>query len=874
MIQKDVNEQLINILIAPAPENAKRHLVFWHDVDGSFRKDFEELAERGLDERPVSFVKAEEGNLFSLKHRILRLEPDRDFVVYTRTPRDFSEGGLVNNWLASTEFIAEHFQADKSSMLLSELNAAGSASKAISEFISFFNAASRKEQYLRKMPETTSPEDVKLGVLATLLKARYATVDCIVETYLASMVDGTDSGLRKELKKYAAVDTLESFMTTYLGFAGDIADRKALSSHLLLTAASATLPDEMLSGLEAHISKPHERFCLNIVRDWINGDHFREELYVLCREVETELNLATRFDGTSVDEIVDNDIFPCINESILLNLSTALATGADIAAETMAVCQRRKDLKWYKRVDCYFEVLSCAAQVEAFRREHASGFHAVDAKEVWKLYLGDWHRMDASYRRFCVAYDRCLVKTEDIPDNLRDSIDSLADWVERVYSNWYLSGCNSCWTNVSEKDWAEVGHSEGISQHREFYSGVVEKAFTDSKRIMVIISDALRYEVASDIATKLNRETIGECSISAMQAVFPSVTEFGMPSLLPHKEMSLEWETGEVYLDGMPTSGTKNREQILKRTKSSAAAVLSDDLKQGNRTARKALVGDAALVYVYHDKIDSTGEKPKLEHDVFKACEETIDEIVALVKIAVNDLKIGRVFITADHGFLYTRKALDEQDKVGKAGIGNADMKIHRRYVLSNEDISTDLLIKMDMNDIHGGEYYGLAARECIRIKRPGSGENYVHGGVSLQETCVPIITYSNKRIGSRGYASQEKAVMTLVSTNRRITSSMFHVDLFQKEPIGSKIIPAEYELVLTDGSGNAVSDVQKAHADMETTDERARVTRPMFTLRADREYSAKERYYLVCRDKETGDISWKEEFTIEIAFAPIDFGF
>ncbi|MEG2747506.1 MAG: hypothetical protein RR934_09585, partial [Gordonibacter sp.] len=148
------------------------------------------------------------------------------------------------------------------------------------------------------------------------------------------------------------------------------------------------------------------------------------------------------------------------------------------------------------------------------------------------------------------------------------------------------------------------------------------------------------------------------------------------------------------------------------------------------------------------------------------------------------------------------------------------------------------------------------------------------HGGVSLQEVCVPVIELRNRNIKSKARVEQEKAAMSLVSTKRRITSSMFHVDLFQKEPVSGKVLPAEYELCLTDGAGNLVTDVQKAHADMTTLDERARVSRPMFTLKAGAEYPPGERYYLVCRDKDTGDIAWKEEFTIDMAFAPtIDFG-
>ena len=128
--------------------------------------------------------------------------------------------------------------------------------------------------------------------------------------------------------------------------------------------------------------------------------------------------------------------------------------------------------------------------------------------------------------------------------------------------------------------------------------------------------------------------------------------------------------------------------------------------------------------------------------------------------------------------------------------------------------------------------------------------------------------------MNSKARAEQEKAGFALVSTSRRITSSMFHIDLFQRKPVSGKVLPCEYELCLTDGAGNPVTDVQKAHADMASADERVRVSRPMFTLKAGIDYPASERYYLVCRDKGTGDIAWKEEYTIDMAFAPtVDFG-
>ena len=103
----------------------------------------------------------------------------------------------------------------------------------------------------------------------------------------------------------------------------------------------------------------------------------------------------------------------------------------------------------------------------------------------------------------------------------------------------------------------------------------------------------------------------------------------------------------------------------------------------------------------------------------------------------------------------------------------------------------------------------------------------------------------------------------------------MFKVELFQKEPVGGKILPAEYELSMTDAAGTPVSDIRRAHADMQTTDETARVSRVQFGLKAGIQYDTKANYYLVCRSKATGNIAWREEFQIDIAFVPMDdFGF
>lgn len=870
--------QLIqDALTQPLSDGETRRVVFWHDVAGSFEEDFDRLTQEGIGcelARALVFAKADDGSQFELKKKILRDQSSDDFLIYTRRSRDFSEGGLEGNWLADIELVSEHFQADKASMLLGDINAGNAARDAVAQFEKFFGAADRRAAYLSRMPETNTAADVAVGIVSVILKATTARVEDIAKAYLCALHDSGAESVVADFERFGALGALSSILKKRLGYEGDIASGTELSVHLLVSAASCTLPEEVLSGYDAHIAKPYSRFCLNIVRDWMGDQSNRETLYEIARNVEVELNIPERLAGAEVSALIDTDVFPCVNEVILAKLMSSLADGSDRSSEALSTRQKRKDLKWYRRVEGHFDLLAAASDAEGFYRDHSQGFHAIKPADVWKAYTTDWYAMDAAYRAFCTALDVCLLNTDDIPDALRDAVERLAERVENVYVNWFLPGVNTCWINCAEPDWGECGFAKGIEVQRNFFQRHPSRDTKEYKRTLVIIADGMRYEVGRELACRLEQETKGTLSLDAFQSSFPSVTEFGMAALLPHREISYSWDDDQVSIDGRPTRSTPDREAILQGSVPGARAVLSENLRAGNRAARKELVGDAPLVYVYQDKIDSTGEKPKLEHDVFKACGDTVDELVALCKIAVNDLKINRVIVTADHGFIYTRGPLKEQDKVSKADVGGNDVKLHRRHILSRESIDNMLLVKMDMRDIHGGEYYGLALRECIRMKSASGNKNYAHGGVSLQEMCVPVIELRNRNIKSKARVEQEKAAMSLVSTKRRITSPMFHVDLFQKEPVSGKVLPAEYELCLTDGSGNPVTDVQKAHADMTTADERARVSRPMLTLKEGAEYPPGERYYLVCRDKDTGDIAWKEEFTIDMAFTPtIDFG-
>ena len=387
--------------------------------------------------------------------------------------------------------------------------------------------------------------------------------------------------------------------------------------------------------------------------------------------------------------------------------------------------------------------------------------------------------------------------------------------------------------------------------------------------MFVIISDALQFEVASELTERLIRETNGTAKLSAMHSVFPSITKFGMAALLPHDEMIVTSDM-KILCDGEPTESTENRDKLLKKQNPKNSAVTYETLLSMNQAQRRELAGGAETVYIYHNRIDAVGDKPNTERQMFEACSEAVEELKNLVRLIVNTMNGSNIIITADHGFLYSHEPLAESDKAEKSLVSGNILEAGRRYIIADKNSSSDILMSIPMTE-YSDEIAGFAPYEIVRIKKQGGGMNFVHGGISLQECCTPVITFKNIRAGSMHFVDIKKVTLTLISMTRKISNNIFSLDFMQREAVGGKTVPATYELYFCDAQSNHVSDVQTVIAD-KTGEPQTRVYKVRFTLKSV-DFDSNAVYYLNIADKETGEMIERTEFTIKIAFAN-DFDF
>lgn len=520
----------------------------------------------------------------------------------------------------------------------------------------------------------------------------------------------------------------------------------------------------------------------------------------------------------------------------------------------------------YALTEDYLESLYYIAKMQEFYLAHIDGFHIVEPAKVWKLYATDAYEMDSHYRHFHFSFGNTLKSPNTL---LEDALKKCSDVVEGLYREWFLKQLTLTWTKAIASDLDSLGYVSEINEQRRFYNRYVSPNMSKSNRVFVVISDALRYEVAAELSEALNHNTKGKATLESMQAVFPSITKFGMAALLPGKEVSAN-DKIEVFVDGNPTTSTAQRGAILNVANPDSVAITYHDLLQMKPSEQSALVVGKQVVYIYHNTIDALGDKPATEMKVFEACQTAINELSGIVKLILNRLGTN-IFITADHGFLYTYKALDESQKISRQTFDGEVYELGRRYALTATDTAADYLLPVKTERTIGGtSMKGYAPQDTVRIKVQGGGENYVHGGISLQEMVVPVIVYKGMRTDYKKYVEVQNPGLSLISESHKVSNLMFSLDFLQKQPVGDKVQPCNYTLNFTNDEGIPISDFQTVIADRTSANASDRVFRVRFTLKQ-MQYNKTKLYRLVISNDT--DAPEEVEFRIDIAFAD-DFGF
>ena len=384
--------------------------------------------------------------------------------------------------------------------------------------------------------------------------------------------------------------------------------------------------------------------------------------------------------------------------------------------------------------------------------------------EYIKRYTEEFYLMDLYYRKTLESFYQ--IKAVDCP--LYSIIAEQKKLVDIHYSQKQ---------QILNEEWVAClrefgGKYSCLSYPRQenFYQDVINPVTTKQ---VVIVSDALRYEVAAELVQKLN-EHKHNTSFSAQIAMMPTETKYCKLSLLPHNDLKLEGSS--MTVDGKVLTTNDQRTAHMSRYRNGSACIDYKKVTESNQDEMRELF-KRPIVYVMHDKIDKEGHDQSAI-EMTNACAKSIEQLAALVHRIHMTFNVTDIYITADHGFLFEDKTFEDKDK---HPVNDADIEKKTRYYLTTSDTKQTGITKFKLDEVSGmdaPDVYVAVANGTNRMMASG-GYNFAHGGAALQEIITPLI--HSKQV--RKEVRQTVTVSFAGNTNLTLVSNMVKFALLQNEP-------------------------------------------------------------------------------------------
>jgi hypothetical protein len=249
----------------------------------------------------------------------------------------------------------------------------------------------------------------------------------------------------------------------------------------------------------------------------------------------------------------------------------------------------------------------------------------------------------------------------------------------------------------------------------------------------VIVVDAMRFDVGSTIAERLNKqEGAHRAVVAAARAPLPSVTALGMGMALPIAESALEAEivggTWQLHQKGESANlsdaadrrawwhehGGAGADALM-----GLAGLIEGEIPQPGEKSRRLVIHDDALDKLGHDdQLESMGAELVLQR-----------YLTAVSRL--HDAGWRRILMVTDHGYIHWDGAAERQVAPPVAGA----LYTNRRALAYPANTSLP-----PPQALAPGGRYRIAMPSGAACFKTYGGLGYFHGGASLQEWIIPCV--------------------------------------------------------------------------------------------------------------------------------------
>lgn len=835
----EIQNKLNNLL-----SGSERKIVFWYDEDAEYLEDIENLL---LSEGNKLHILTMD-NCFETKLILEERDQISNYLVYApfKRPED------KENHLADTLYYSQQFYSDRLVQLCGDLGIPVECQDEVKKYKRFWTRGNTKKFKDLEITEYTNAT-IDLGILAVITGVKTPRFEVLLRTLILAN-DGDNNPLLKKMDYYKIQNVFWELCKKNYGYIDDKASIERFIATIIVTYMDTLMEGHTPSEWKSFVSDKHNDITV-FIKNLMNNSESSEYYDKLAKTVAYELKADKVIKTVPLEQVIICDAFDLFDINIIDWIISKIEDNmldekiSDLSIPE--ICELRIKNSNHFSNEFMMQYLMLLNAYSVIRNISQYQFK-YDIEAEIDEYVETTYKIDLSYRKFYYYMDKV---------GLSENIEKIKDLVENIYTNKYL-------TDITYK-WNQVLTSEGYrmfskSKQEEFYNRHVRPFMNEDGRegrVIVIISDGFRYESAMELMDNFSMDEKCESSISNMLSVLPSETTLGMAALLPHKEIVIN-DSFELSVDGMKCSNSlADRQKILQSHVPRSICLQFDSVMNANKGAIREMLQDKDLVYIYHNQIDNRGENTKSENEVFNACQEAIVEIQALIRRVTGYVSATRYLITADHGFIYKRNKLIESDKItfDKKSVPYAN----KRYLITRDRIVNDAVSSRELDYLSKeNNLFVTTPVGADVIKMAGGGQNYVHGGSSLQEMIVPVIkvkTVTGKQI--TGLVNVE-----LSSFTNKVTGIEIRLDFMQMEPVSDVLKGRRLLAFFADKNDNKISYDVPIIANSREKDPSKRVMTEKFTLKSG-QYSRHDEYYLIVTDMDDErKVLHKYKFEIEIA--------
>lgn len=802
----------------------KHRIVVWYDPEKAFTEDIENFS------MPDVLAITVENDELAVKYRILHQEPQQKFLLYMPYARPSHE----DNWLLDIELSQKIFHTDQESMLLQELELPFHLQGWLKRQSSFFKSKERMNKFRNLAKKEDSERTLSLKLIQVAMGSAQADLDQLVRDYVESFKEGKSEQIKETLDKFELSEFFWNEVENQYNIKNE---SQNIYDFVLMLFQFSFIP---ICGEQRLL--PSARITLS---NWKDLKSFSETFDKISAKVSNDLQVDTALGQAVLEDVLEDDLFELIEKRIVQDVIKKVTDHTFNVNRVEEIIKKRESKHWFsKYADFYQAALTAARLIDGI--SHINLKVLQDFEKGFELYKTLYFKIDQYYRQFIR-----LVQTIEASTILQP----LYEDIEKLYANRWLLDLSDQWQQCIEKN---GGWYFGIKSQRNFYDAVVRPKYVDQKKkVFVIISDALRFEIGEELHRNINQQNRFESQLDYLVTGLPSYTQLGMASLLPHQILSFG-EADDILVDGLASKGALARAKILNDIgKVKAVTISADELASYKVKSEEAkeLVQQNEVVYVYHNIIDKTGDDKISEEKVFDAAQKEIDHLISLIK-RISSFNITHILVTADHGFIYQNKALQESD-FADAEIKGEIRKSNRRFVIGTGLTHNDTVLKLKAGDLNiQSTSEILIPKGMNRLRRQGAGSRFIHGGATLQEVMVPLLLIHKKREDTLSQID----VDIINKSNNKITTNIHPVRFYQTEAttvrlLGRKI--KSYFAVQQGDKKTIISDVFIHHFNSDAA--RAEDRELMHQFKISTNIQRHSDVYLFMEEEIEGSTQWRD---------------